>query len=419
MSRLKKILKYLALTIAGLLALALIVNAYFVWQTGKRLEERLSKVRAAGEPLSLAELGTAPVQPGKNAADVLTDIKPELKALIKEINPVLARATADDPRPDPFPDADRKILEQAFTNHPSVLPALKEAADCPIYHSQCNFQISTDAFMQELLSWTLNLREAINALDTQERLQLQRKDFDEAMRTCLVSLKLTRRCDGEPMIISHLVILATRSVGVRMANEILRAGPVAPDLRQQLDDELAKHDSAASFRRCLVSERAYGLQALGEQLPGGWLSRAFVNDNKNYYLDLMAEWIENADGPYAQFKEKNRPVKEEDATFRYVMMKLLAPAVMKIQDAEFRTRCMVRCLRVLNALTANKVKETPAKLTDLGLPAEAVTDPYTGQPLLVKQVDGRWIIYGVGPNLKDDGGNIEKLEDIGLGPAKK
>jgi hypothetical protein len=419
MSRLKKILKYLALTLVALVALALIVNAYLVWQTGKRLEERQSKLRAAGEPLSLAEIGAAPAAPGKNAADVLENIKPELQALIKEINPVLAKATADDPRPDPFPDADRMILEQAFTNHPSVLPALKEAADCPIYHSKCNFQISTDAFMQELLSWTTALREAINALDTQERLQLQRKDFDEAMRTCLVSLKLTRRCDGEPMIISHLVILATRSVGVRMANEILRAGPVVPELHQQLEDELAKHDSAASFRRCLVSERAYGLQALGEQLPGGWLTRAFANDNMIYYLDLMKDWIENADGPYAQFKEKNQPVKEEDATFRYVMMKLLAPAVMKIQDAEFRTRCMVRCLRVLNALTTKKIQAIPDKLTNLGLPAEGVTDPYTGQSLLVKKVDGQWIIYGVGPNLKDDGGNFEKLEDIGLGPAKK
>jgi hypothetical protein len=36
-----------------------------------------------------------------------------------------------------------------------------------------------------------------------------------------------------------------------------------------------------------------------------------------------------------------------------------------------------------------------------------------------EKVQGQWIIYGLGLNLNDDGGNIEKLEDGGLGPAKK
>src|SRR5712692_5548314 len=88
MRRLKKILKRLALALGILIAVALIANAVLVWQTGKRLEERLSKLRAAGEPLSLPELGAIPPVPGADAAAVLNRIEPDLKALNKELNPV-------------------------------------------------------------------------------------------------------------------------------------------------------------------------------------------------------------------------------------------------------------------------------------------------------------------------------------------
>lgn len=97
---------------------------------------------------------------------------------------------------------------------------------------------------------------------------------------------------------------------------------------------------------------------------------------------------------------------------------MMIPAVVKVREADFRARCMVRCLRVLNALTEKKVIEVPAKLTDLGLPATAVTDPFTEKPLIAKRVAGQWVVYGLGMNLKDDGGQFDQLADVGLGPVK-
>jgi hypothetical protein len=61
----------------------------------------------------------------------------------------------------------------------------------------------------------------------------------------------------------------------------------------------------------------------------------------------------------------------------------------------------------------------PGKLTDLGLPADAIIDPFTDQPLIVKKIDGQWLVYGLGANQKDDGGKIENQDDVGLGPLKR
>ena len=82
-----------------------------------------------------------------------------------------------------------------------------------------------------------------------------------------------------------------------------------------------------------------------------------------------------------------------------------------------RIRAQARCLRVLNALQRAK-NATEPKLNELGLPAEAITDPYTGEPLRIKKTVNGWLIYAVGENLTDDGGDLEKMKDVGLGPTE-
>ena len=60
------------------------------------------------------------------------------------------------------------------------------------------------------------------------------------------------------------------------------------------------------------------------------------------------------------------------------------------------------------------------KLSDLGLPAETIVDPFNGGSLHVKKTPRGWLVYSVGPNFKDDGGNIwehdPKTSDVGVGP---
>jgi hypothetical protein len=89
-----------------------------------------------------------------------------------------------------------------------------------------------------------------------------------------------------------------------------------------------------------------------------------------------------------------------------------------VRVAMAKDRAMVRALRVLNAVqikAAPDAKEPP-KLSDLGLPPEVTVDPFNGQPLHVKRLPQGWLVYSVGQNLIDDGGDIESQADIGVGP---
>ncbi len=38
-----------------------------------------------------------------------------------------------------------------------------------------------------------------------------------------------------------------------------------------------------------------------------------------------------------------------------------------------------------------------------------------GEPMKIKRVNGKWVVYSVGSNLVDDGGDSEELKDFVLG----
>ena len=57
-------------------------------------------------------------------------------------------------------------------------------------------------------------------------------------------------------------------------------------------------------------------------------------------------------------------------------------------------------------------------LEDLSLPKAATIDPFSGEPLKLKRTDDGWIIYSVGDNGVDDGGDLAYGKDIGLAPQR-
>jgi hypothetical protein len=101
------------------------------------------------------------------------------------------------------------------------------------------------------------------------------------------------------------------------------------------------------------------------------------------------------------------------------LTQLLVPALQSSTEARTRIEAEIRCLRILNSL-ARRAPSDEVKPTELGLPADVLVDPYTGNPLQVKRTPDGWLIYSVGKNLKDDGGQIDDgLTDVGLAPLPR
>src|SRR5262249_30330644 len=96
-------------------------------------------------------------------------------------------------------------------------------------------------------------------------------------------------------------------------------------------------------------------------------------------------------------------------TLGNVLIRLLAPAIRKVQQTHDRASQTERNLHVAFAMAAYHKDNGsyPAKLTDLA-PKYLATVPddlFAGKPLIYKPSEKGYLFYSVGPNGKDDGGH--------------
>jgi hypothetical protein len=400
-------------------AILLIANAIWVWRTGSRLEKKLAALRAEGEPLSLADLARKAIPPQKNAAVFLRRATSDLEAMEKEWTDVYASEGYESGR---FSESELKTIRSTLETYPKVIPLLEQAAACPDYDPQLDYTLRPADFMAASLPDIKSMRGAVRILRFRVLLLLSEGQREEAMRSCLVMFRLCRHFDHTPILAGYLVSLACRSVAVEATNLVLRAGPLSKDSHEALEAELALHDSADAYKRALKAERAYALEFF-RTMPGWcsfWLvGRPLWNDGTCYYLDMIDRHMAVASRPYSEVVATTPAPARHRVGFR-VLTDLVVPAIVAGREAMERTRAAIRCLRVLNALQARPEQgaaETP-KLSDLGLPADATTDPFTGKPLHLKKLPAGWLVYSVGKDLKDDGGDFTEALDVGVGPPQ-
>ena len=401
-----------------MIAILLAANAIWVWKTGSRLEEKLAALRADGDPLSLADLAREPIPPEKNAAVFLRRAMSDLEGMEKEWTDVYASEGYESGR---LSESELKTIRSTLETYPKVVPLLEQAAACPDYDPQVDYTVAPQAFLEEHLDRISDPRSAARVLRARVLLLLSQGEREQALRTCITMFRLCHHFDQEPMVVGYLVSLACRRIAVEATNLVLRAGPLSKDSRQVLEAELALHDGAQAYQHALKTERAYGLDSF-RTMPGRnfWLaSRALWNDATCYYLDMIDRQVAAVSRPYSELVATTPAPARHRIGFR-VLADLAEPAMAAGRQAMERTTARIRCLRVLNALQARPEQagaETP-KLSDLGLPADATTDPFTGKPLHLKKLPAGWLVYSVGKDLKDDGGDLSEDRDVGVGPRR-
>jgi hypothetical protein len=421
--RVKRILKIGAAVLGLLLAILLIGNAVLIWTTGARLEERLADIRNVGDPVTLADLGLATPPPNQNAAVYLRRARHDAEALAKELfhiddsfteiegRPLDAQQKAIRAIPGGYPQAIRLALEA----YPHVLPLLEQAAACPDYNPELAYTAGPEPLLESVLSEVQEFRRFTNILRAQASFLSAQGKGDDALRICLVSFRLTRHLEREPLLISYLVVVACRAVAIGQVNAILRAGPVSDAVRAELDKELAISEDVGGYQRALKGERAYAISSFGSSFPINWLNRAYFNNEECHLIDGINEQMSLATRPYAVSEER---LEQHLGGPFHGFSALHLPALMKTRTAMERARAQIRCLRILNALQKHGPwPDKEPKLSDLGLPAEVTTGPYDGSPIKLKQVGSEWLIYCVGPDLKDHGGQLAGFADVGLGPV--
>ncbi len=206
-------------------------------------------------------------------------------------------------------------------------------------------------------------------------------------------------------------------MAVQSANVALQTGPISKEVRDALDAELAVQERMEGFAWALKSDRAW-MAAYDGAIPfrNFWLVRRGVcNMQQSACLDLFPMFLPLA-GDAVPTAKRNSGLK---ATSRQWPSRCFRRSTQRTGPSRGCGPRFAAC----GCSTPCKLRvpagsdETP-KLTDLGLPAETITDPFSGEPLHVKRLPQGWLVYSVGPNLRDDGGTVDDPRDgdVGVGP---
>jgi hypothetical protein len=148
-----------------------------------------------------------------------------------------------------------------------------------------------------------------------------------------------------------------------------------------------------------------------------WPARIMWDDDQTAYLDMIDRHLALASEPYGALDPDLHST--APAGRRAALTQLAAPAILAARAAKDRALAEIRCLRVLNALQAlDPADGVEPELADLGLPVEAISDPFTGEPLKLRKQPAGWVIYAVGADLVDGGGDFEQDRDAGVGPLQ-
>jgi hypothetical protein len=427
MRRFLRLLKLAGLIFLGILGIVLIVTAACSVVAGIRLERRIAALRAAGEPLSFVDLARKPASPETNAATYLRRANTDCNAMAKEVCSIEETA----------PEAERKAFDNegivgpsilsgvraALAAYPQVPGLLEQAANCPDYNPQLATTGDVDDFLEALLLEVQELRGAARALGYRARVQLADGQLEEALNSCVLIFRLARQGGRGPTVMSQLVALAVRGLAVHNAEAVLLAGPLPKSAYDSLNAELATHDLLQEFREALQTDRAFGLQmfrSMASNLGWGAFTPHWVKNDECGYLDAMDEYVQAAKLPYPDWERQTSNLNLSDR-FGPLTNRVL-PGLQSNRCAVARVQAQINALRVLGAILRREQAGNSGEvvLADLGLPPDAVIDPFNGEPLHVKKRPDGWAIYAVGKDLKDDGGILEVNSDgpdVGVGLA--
>jgi hypothetical protein len=383
----KKLLKIAGIAVGALLAVLLICNVFLIWSSGSQLGAKLEALRAAGDPVTLTDLARPLLPPEENAAVFLHRARADVQAISQQLRPIF---DGTDYQAGRLGESDRTAVRAAFAAYPRLMPLLERAAACPDYDAEHDYAANPQALLGTLLSQADDFRAALNVLSLRARLQAAEGDRDAALQTCLRIFRLARHFDHEPTNIGYLVALAGRAVGVKAAELVLRAGPLSDQARAALEVELALHDGFEGYARALKSERAFALDSMRVQVPDVWVNRFWLNYEQCDLIDLTEQHLALASQPLRDFKQG---LATGGSGTRGWVTRQLNPVLTRVREATDRARALVRCLRVLNALQrAVRPGAAEPTITGLGLPAEAIRDPFADGPLQIQKVGADWLI---------------------------
>jgi hypothetical protein len=422
-SRLRKILTVV-------LVLAALYGAYR-YTLHRMVEAEIDAIRKQGYPVTLAELNKWYPQPppGQNAADVyLQAFKLLAPRQPADTNlPIVGDAKLP-PRGQPMNQKLGQLVSDYLATNRQALTLLHEGAR----FRQCRYPIDLTRGGATLLPHLINVRQGVRLLCLEALVEAERGDADRAARSIACALALAQSLSEEPILLSQQVRLTCYWITAGQLEPVLnRVSPLDASLAEW-ERALAELHSQQKLVRGCAGERCSlidfsmhpvksVLDGMGSMPPPPHLRlTAFALRASGLFdvfllrdLDAVKRFQTVCSMP---FPDGVKQTKDAD----YPDMLTPASLINGLRLASERTFVQLVALdtaRVTVAMTGVAVERyrvakgnLPSRLDELVPEFLTVvpSDPFDGRPLRYKKLVKGYVVYSVGEDGKDDGGDEKK-----------
>jgi hypothetical protein len=316
--------------------------------------------------------------------------------------------------------------------------AVKLARTLKDFSSEGRFDIKiAPDYISTLLEPLQRCRGMMWMLETDAKLRAHEEDGDGAMESCRGILVCARAIGDEPYLIAALIRIAGDAITVNTIERVLAQSEPSAKALEAMQELLAREIDVPILYKAMRGERG-GYDMLIDQVengklklsaiagavqmggrPGSWedwlldFAPMVMTHGRGEHLRLMTDAVAAAKAPVEKQKQAFDQVDKETRQSKSITVRLFMPAVTKVSEANRRQQANMRSALVGMAVERYRLKnghypESLDAVCKAGLLTAIPTDPYSGQPLRYKVLPDGVVIYSVGFDGVDDGGNIRR-----------
>jgi hypothetical protein len=325
-----------------------------------------------------------------------------------------------------------KYLQTAVAEAEDALPEARKLAD----HTQGRFPI---VFKPDFGSsnWYLEEKRSVQRLLCYHAtLKAQQNDMKEALISCRAAANSSRVIGDEPSLLSMLIRISVRGLSLQALERVLAQGePLEEELG--LIQKALERDAADNLLLIGIRGERAGMNRLFESIESGIVPAPNMNDmvlvldpedkpsmseqinwylpgtRRQYraeYLKYQTQCVEIAKRPW---HEQETAMDEVQTNLKgSTFLRLFSSTWPKFVSATLRSQAEMHAAIVALAVERYRLKHErwPRMLADLcpEYLAAIPVDPYNGETLHYRRWAEGVVIYSVGPDKTDNGGNIQR-----------
>ena len=398
------------------------------------LQAELATIKAAGEPVTIEEVTPPEVPDAENAAVLYQQAFARLN-LSPADERALSDLTASIRQPPKRQPPRIATIEPIIANNAAAIELLEAAARRP----KCRFPVDWSDPVNAEYPHHAKLRRCSRLLAAETALEARRGRMVRALHAAQVSFAMGEAIRSEPSLLGLFSRYAIQAVTLRALQAALADRPARTSACRDLFNYLQQVEFTQSFRRALLANRAEGIWCFRyvrrnpsgitnlvggdpqvfKKMYSGRQSGKMLDLDEATYLHLMSEQIPVASKPWREDPQVGELLEHrlEGLPPYCVMTVTLLPIFAHTSAKRDALMSQVGLCQTALALKAYKDQKSsfPASLGDLRqvISWPLPQDPFSGRDFVYRRQGDGFLLYSLGPNLKDDGGTLSQGWDKG------